>query len=291
MNTNMDLACNNIFKQEISHNDFIKISAEIYKICGINLTDTKKPLLEGRIRKRARQLGYESFDSYMKYLFNGNGFKDELIPLIDVVTTNKTDFFREPVHFEYLEQNALPLLMEQNAGPYKIKNINVWSAGCSTGEEPYTLAIVLSEYFEKHPDYSFAIYASDISTNVLKAANLGIYEHERIEMMSEALRKKYLLRSKDPEKQLIRISREIRSLVRFSRINLMDEQYKLHENMDVVFCRNVLIYFDKKTQEKVIRNLANKLNKGGYLFLGHSETIMGMALPLERVASTVYRKV
>jgi chemotaxis protein methyltransferase CheR len=287
----MDLDYNNIFKQEISANDFDRLRNEIYRICGINLADTKKILLEGRIRKRVRHLGFESFGEYVDYLFSQNGFEEELTPLIDVITTNKTDFFREPAHFEYLEQTALPILLDIPKESLKYKNINIWSAGCSSGEEPYTLAIVMSEFIERYPECKFTIYASDISTNMLKTASLGIYEEEKVEVISEALKKKYLLRSKNPEKKAIRIAPEIRALVRFFKINLMDEEYKLGETMDAIFCRNVLIYFDKRTQEKVIGKLARKLNKGGYLFLGHSETIMGMTLPLERAASTVYRKI
>lgn len=287
----MDELFHNIYRQEISLDDFKKLSEAIYKFSGIHLPEGKRNLVEGRIRKRIKSLGLNTFQEYVNYLFSDSGLEHELTPLIDVVTTNKTDFFRENAHFEFMVSTALPELEKKNKEACKLNSINIWSAGCSTGEEPYTMAIVLNEYAEKNRGFRYSVYASDISTEVLKIASLGIYEYEKIEVMSNELKKKYLLKSKNPENQIVRIAPEIRAMVRFSRINLMEEDYNFAEKMDMVFCRNVLIYFDKPTQEKVIRNLASNMNEGGFLFLGHSETTMGMKLPVERVASTIYRKI
>jgi chemotaxis protein methyltransferase CheR len=272
--------------ERLKVSEFNKLSAEIYKLCGIHLLDTKMLLIEGRIRKRIKVLGLNSFDEYLKYLFSEKGSEQELIPLIDVVTTNKTDFFRENAHFEFLLNTVLPEIENSCQNGF-----TVWSAGCSTGEEPYTLAILLNNYSETHKSVLFTIYASDISTDVLKKAMDGIYSHESGEVIPLALKKKYLLKSKDHEKQQVRVCRELREQVNFLRINLIEEEYDVPRNLDLVFCRNVLIYFDKPTQEKVLLRICKKIKTGGYLFLGHSETVMGMKLPLERVAATIYKKI
>ncbi|KJU86369.1 chemotaxis protein-glutamate methyltransferase CheR, partial [Candidatus Magnetobacterium bavaricum] len=147
----------------------------------------------------------------------------------------------------------------------------VWSAGCSTGEEPYTLAMVLSDFSEKN-GLDFMIIATDISTKVLDKAKSGIYEEERVIPVSTQMKKKYLLRSKDKSKGLVRIVPELRELIRFRRLNFMDSDFGFRETMDVIFCRNVVIYFDKKTQERLLNQFARYLARGGYLFMGHSET-------------------
>lgn len=282
---------NDIYRQEISLEDFRKLSDAIYKYSGIHLPEGKRNLVEGRIRKRIVLLQLESFQEYVQYLFSENGLANELTPLIDVVTTNKTDFFRENAHFEYLVNSALPDLVNQHKEKFKLDEIRIWSAGCSTGEEPYTMVIVLNEYAQRNPGFRFSVLASDISTEVLKAASEGVFEYEKIEEIPIELKRKYFLKSKNPEKKIVKFIAEFRAMVEFLRINLIDDSYALPHMMDVVFCRNVLIYFDKKTQEKVIRNLLANMNKGGYLFLGHSESTLGMKLPIERAASTIYRKI
>jgi len=184
---------------------------------------------------------------------------------------------------------VLPELMNIHGLGVKTK-INVWSTACSTGEEPYTLAMVLSEFAQSFPCFRFHIVASDISTRALEKAKCGIYDHEAVEPVPMALRKKYLLRGKDDRKGMVRIAPELRALVSFQRINLMEQDYRIGEWMSIIFCRNVLIYFDKQTQEKVLCSLCRTLIPGGYLFTGHSETLQGLKLPLTSVAATVYRR-
>jgi chemotaxis protein methyltransferase CheR len=286
----MEPMFNNIFRQEISPNDFRKLSDAIYKYSGIHLPEGKRNLVEGRIRKRIRLLELDSFSEYVDYLFSDEGLMNEFTPLIDVVTTNKTDFFRENAHFNFMTDVALPELERMNKEYCRINDIKIWSAGCSTGEEPYTMVIVLNEYSAKSRNFGFSVFASDISTEVLKTAAAGIYEYEKIEFIPDEMKRKYFLKSKNPEKNLIRVMPEFRAMVKFERINLIEESFPFSDIMDIVFCRNVLIYFDKPTQEKVIRFLLSRIRQGGFLFLGHSETTMGMKLPIERVASTIYRK-
>lgn len=266
--------------------EFNKLSAEIFRICGIQLPDSKISLVEGRVRRRVKALGLASFGQYIEYLFSDAGAAKELTPLIDAVTTNKTDFFREKAHFDYLVNTVLPEL-----DPFQRSNFSVWSAGCSTGEEPYTLAFILNEYFTPARATQFTIYASDISMDVLKRATEGVYPAESAEVIPLELKKKYLLKSKNSDSQLVRICPEVRRQVNFIYLNFMSGEYDVPGNLDAVFCRNVLIYFNKGVQEQVLSRICEKIRSGGYLFLGHSESVMGMSLPLERVAATIYRKV
>jgi chemotaxis protein methyltransferase CheR len=273
----------------MSDGQFARLSEYIRTACGIKLPPAKKTMLEGRLRKRLHALGIESFDRYCEHLFSSHGSESEYIHMIDVVTTNKTDFFREPDHFDYLSETVLPELVSAH-GPGVRNRLIVWSAGCSTGEEPYTLAMVLSEFAEQCPGFRFSILATDISTAVLEKAKSGIYEHEKVAPIPMMFRKKYLLKSKDRDKGLVRIAPELRAAVRFERLNFMEEDYEIAESIGVVFCRNVIIYFDRLTQEQFLKRISQYLMPGGYLFVGHSESLHSMDLPLVQTATTVYRK-
>jgi chemotaxis protein methyltransferase CheR len=274
----------------LTQNEFESLSRFIYEQCGIRMLPIKKTMLETRLRKRLRVLELKNFSEYCDLLFSNKGFNDEIVQMIDVVTTNKTDFFREPSQFNYLAKVVLPELMETKGAGVK-KKLKVWSAGCSTGEEPYTLTIVLSEFANQLQKYDFSILATDISTRALEKAILGIYDFDCIEPIPIELKRKYLLKNKDKQKQVARVSCDLRKLVCFKRLNFMDEDFGFAENFDVIFCRNVIIYFDKETQEELITKLCNYLNTGGYLFLGHSETILNMNLPMIQVAPSTYKKI
>lgn len=266
---------------------FNEFSDFIMQQCGIKLTHGKKVLLEARLQKRLRKLNIKSFEKYRDYVFSPHGAQEELVHFIDVITTNKTDFFREPAHFDYLVQKALPELISVGK-PYR--KIKVWSAGCSTGEEPYTLSIVLNEYEEKNPGFRFEILASDISTKVLEKAVKGIYEMNKLDEIPLSIKKKYFLKHKDKDRQIAKVTSLLKQSIQFKRINFMQPDYGIREPMNIIFCRNVIIYFDRATQEKLIRRFCANLTKGGYIFLGHSETLNGMNLPLTPAAPTIYRK-
>jgi chemotaxis protein methyltransferase CheR len=253
---------------------------------GLKLGPQKKSLLEGRIRKRLKTLGIPSFKEYCDFLFSPKGLESETQLLAHVVTTHKTDFFREPAHFTYLTQNVLPGL----AKAQQREHLRAWSAGCSTGEEPYTLAMVLMDYAETNPGLDFSILATDLSGTVIEKAWKGIYDQEDIEPIPMGIRKKYLMRGKDPSQSLYRVAPSLRSRIVFRTLNLMDDAYGIDEDFTVIFCRNVLIYFDRPTQEKLINRFARHLKRGGYLFLGHSETISGLDTPFAYEAATIYRK-
>src|SRR5579871_5781096 len=251
---------------EISDPDFARLRELIQGECGIVLAPAKRPMLETRLRRRTRALAFSSVGAYCEYLFSPSGMRDEVIQLIDVVTTNKTDFFREHAHFEYLVRSALPVL-EKECGAGVRRTLVAWSAACSTGEEPYTLGMVLSEYAKtKAPSgFRFRIEATDISTAVLETAVAGVYAEEAAQAIPAPLRAQYVLRSKDERQKCVRVAPQIRAGVRFRRLNLMDTDYHFSEAVDIAFCRNVLIYFDRDTQEKVLERIISVLRPGGFL--------------------------
>jgi chemotaxis protein methyltransferase CheR len=271
--------------------DFERLSRFIYGHCGIKMPPVKKTMLESRLQKRLRILNVASFRDYCDLLFKSPDGSSELVHMIDAVTTNKTDFFREPVHFTFLTETVLPEFM-QDGDSFMRAPFSVWSAACSSGEEPYTLALVMSEFGRENPGFKFTITATDISTKVLDKARAGIYDENQISMIPLSLKQKYFLRSKDRAKGQVRVVPELRSLVAFQRLNLMDDAYPVREaSLDAIFCRNVIIYFDRQTQCALLDRLCRYIKKDGYLFLGHSETVHGFDLPLVRTSSTIYRKV
>ncbi|MBS1128821.1 MAG: chemotaxis protein CheR, partial [Nitrospirae bacterium] len=259
--------------------------------CGIKMPPSKKIMLEARLQKRLRALNIPTFKEYFA-LIRGEDGRGELVHMLNAVTTNKTDFFREPVHFQYLAKTILPEVLSEKEGPkLRDRPFFLWSAGCSTGEEPYTLAMVLSEFAYQHPALRFSIIATDISTKVLDRARDGIYDEDRIAAVPDALKQRYVLRSKDRGRNLVRIVPELRAAVQFKRLNLMEESFSFSDPLDIIFCRNVIIYFDRSTQEQLISRFCRVLKPDGYLFLGHSESVHGFDLPLRRITSTVYRKI
>ncbi len=268
--------------------DFGNLSEFIYKQCGIKMTIAKKTMLEARLQKRLRSLQMQTYKEYCDFLFSKQGMENELVQMIDVVTTNKTDFFREPDHFEYLVQRAIPEWEGRQRGG--AERLMIWSAGCSTGEEPYTLAMVLGAYAAEKQGFNFQILATDISTRVLEKAQRAIYEEEKVLPVPLAMKKRYLLRSKDHQSGLVRIVPELREKVRFRRLNFMEGDFGMREKVDIIFCRNVIIYFDRPTQERLLNKFCTLLAPGGYIFMGHSETLSGLDVPLTSVHPTVYRK-
>lgn len=269
----------------ISPRNFKKLSAFIYGQSGIRMPASKLTMVEGRLRRRVRALGMPSLDAYCEHVLGDGVSDEELVHLINAVTTNKTDFFREPRHFDYLQETVLPQYKREGQ-----RRIRVWSAACSTGAEPYTIAMVLDDFAQKNGGPDYQILATDLDTEVLSTAVKGIYPAELLAPVPPELHRRYILRPRSPERRDVRISPGLRSKVAFGRLNLMDDHYPIGEPVDIVFCRNVLIYFDKPTQQKVVSRLCAKLRPGGYLMLGHSESIAGMNLPVAAVANTVFRR-
>lgn len=279
------------YKATLKDQDFRRLSKFIHSEYGIQMPLSKKIMLESRLQKRLHSVGMHSFKEYCDYVFSPAGIENEMIHMIDVITTNKTDFFREPNHFDYLTHTLLPELVAAKRTDMQ-NTITLWSAGCSTGEEPYTLAMVLSDYAEKYAgsNFDFFILATDISTRVLEKAKIGIYNHNDIEPVPLELKKKYILRSKERTKDLVRIVPELRAKVKFRRLNFLAGDFGMHEQMDIIFCRNVIIYFDRPTQEKLLNRFCRYLRPGGHILMGHSETLNGMNIPLVQVVPTIYSK-
>lgn len=246
-------------------------------------------MLESRLQKRMQALGMTSFREYAARIEHGRGHShaEELKQFYDAVTTNKTDFFREPQHFKYLYQEVLPTLTRARRGHFKCR---VWCAGCSSGEEVYTLAMVLSEYQRSQRNFEYSIVATDISTRVLHTAQAATYPEAAAEPIPVPLRSRYLLRSRSAHKPRVRVVPELCKHIEFTRLNFMDERYPIHGRFDVIFFRNVLIYFDKDTQQRVLERQCARLVSGGYLFVSLTESLAGLELPLESVASSVFRK-
>jgi len=271
----------------LSDSDFRKLAQYIESELGIRMPETKRVMLESRLQKRLRRFNLPSFKAYVEYVFSPEGRETELINMIDAVTTNKTDFFREPDHFDFLIERIVPDV-ERRFGAGLSRPFLAWSAGCSTGEEPYTLAMVLEEHRQSAPRFQYRIFASDLSTQVLEKAVEAVYDESKAEVVPMSYKKRYMLRSRDRGRSLVRMKPEIRAKVKFARINFMDERYDADGEFDVIFCRNVIIYFERKVQEAILRRLADHLREGSYLVLGHSETLTGMDIPLRGVAPTIY---
>jgi len=269
----------------ISAHQFKALAALIHAEAGINLKSSKQTMLEGRLRRRARAAGYATIREYCDLVLSPGVDRGEIEHLINAVTTNKTDFFREPLHFDVLLDTVLP----EFAGNRQ-RMVRCWSAACSTGAEPYTLAMLLDEFVAQHRGMDYQVVATDLDTEVLSTAIKGIYPREMMDPVPDHLRRRYVLEAKGPGRTEVRIVPELRRKVAFGRMNLMDARYPLDTLMDIIFCRNVLIYFDKPTQEAVVNRLCERLRPGGYLFLGHSESITGFTTSLTQVAGTVFRR-
>jgi chemotaxis protein methyltransferase CheR len=281
----------NVFRQKLSDSDFKRLSRLIEYEYGIKMPISKKDMLEARLRKRLRHLKFANYSQYCNYLFSEEGMNDELMHMMDLVTTNKTDFFRGPDHFEFLVKKVLPDLISRKGAGIN-RNLMIWSAGCSTGEEPYTLAMVLNEFQRRAPGLKlqYTILGTDLSTRVLNAAARAVYTEEKVSPVPTELKRNYLMKSKNSKKQLMRVVPELRKQVRFRRLNFLEDDFGMREPIDIVFYRNVMIYFKRQTQKLILEKIIKCIRPGGFLFIGHSETLNGLNLPIKQVAPTIYRK-
>jgi chemotaxis protein methyltransferase CheR len=265
--------------------DFEKISRFVYDHCGINLHEGKKALVKARLGKRLREGNFKSFSDYYRYVTTPEG-ADELIVMIDSLSTNLTSFFREADHFRKLREIVAEVIKTSRKG--SIPMLRIWSAGCSTGEEPYSIAMSLREMYGDN-EIAVKIIATDISTTVLNKAIRGIYPEEKVGNVSSALLKKYFQVGQRDWDGYYRAKREIKDMIDFARFNLMEE-VPYREPFDVIFCRNVMIYFDKTTQGAMVSKFFECLKDGGYLFVGRSESLTGLNHQFKYAEPSVYRK-
>jgi len=268
----------------LSQAAFDDFSAIINAQLGIKMPSSKRTMLQSRLQRRARELGLRGVAAYHRRFFeNPETQREELEHLLNLATTNKTDFFREPDHFDHLARQTLPAWRRQNLPGACFR---VWCAGCSTGEEAYTLAMVLAEEAERQP-LTFSLLATDVSTRVLHHAMEGIYSEDHISPIPNPLRHKYLLRSRDGQR--VKIGPALRAPLRFGHLNFLAPDYGLRERLDVIFFRNVMIYFERATQEQVVSKMCRHLRPGGLIYIAHSETLQGLRLPITQVGTAVYR--
>lgn len=275
-----------MYHSELRDVDFERISRLVYDHCGIHLHDGKKELVKTRLNKRLREGSFRSFADYYRFVTTREG-TDELVAMIDSLSTNVTHFFREESHFDKLRE-ILPAMLKKQAGGAGAGRIRIWSAGCSTGEEPYSLAITVCECLGNRPA-DVAITATDISTRVLAAAAAGTYPIDKLRNVSGGLLRKYFQLGCGRWEGHCRIKKEIRDKVRFMRFNLMEKPPSDYL-FDIIFCRNVMIYFDKTTQAALVDRFYNALNRDGYFFVGHSESLTGLNHGFKYIEPSVYRK-
>ncbi|MBX3328008.1 MAG: protein-glutamate O-methyltransferase [Nitrospira sp.] len=267
---------------EISTEEFQQFRTLIYDESGISLNDQKKGLVASRLSKRLRELGLSTFSDYYKQV-TGDPSQEEFTRMLDLISTNKTDFFRESKHFDYLREEILPHLAQE-------KRIRIWSSACSTGEEPYTIAMTLFDGVSDPGQWDCKILASDLSTRVLAKAAAGVYDAERVQDVPPETVRRHFLRGRGASEHLLKVKPHLSTMIQFRRLNLMDDQFPIKSPLDLIFCRNVMIYFDRPTQERLVNKFYRYLKPGGYLFIGHSESLQWVTHPFTVVAPTIYRK-
>ncbi|MDO6460907.1 protein-glutamate O-methyltransferase CheR [Granulosicoccaceae sp. 1_MG-2023] len=283
MMTGLAVREGNVAAYKFTDLHFDKLRMLVAETTGISLSDHKRDLLYGRLTRRLRALGLQDFDQYIALLADRPD--DELQNFINAVTTNLTSFFRENHHFEFLANELFPQLEKQG----RARGMRIWSAGCSTGEEAYSIAMTVREYFADAGAMDIKILASDLDTSVVQTAANGIYDQSRIEGMPPERVKRWFQRGSGSNAGKVRVRRELAELITFRQLNLM-QAWPMQSMFDVVFCRNVVIYFDKPTQSRLFNNFASVIKPGGHLIIGHSETLHKVCDRFELIGKTIYRK-
>ena len=271
---------------DLTDAQFERISGSVYRICGIDLSSGKRELVRARLTKRIRKLDLPGFEEYLEFL-SSDSSGDELTAMLDAISTNLTSFFREPAHFEHLKNRVLPDTLSRNERGGR--RIRAWSAGCSSGEEPYTIAMMLCEEVPDPSRWDIKVLATDLSTSMLAKASQGTYGAERLRDVPPMIRSKHFECIDARSDRQYRVSKRLRGMVTFARLNLMGP-WPMKGPFDFIFCRNVMIYFDKPTQSKLVNRYWGLLASGGTLFIGHSESLTGIEHRFRYVQPTVYMK-
>jgi chemotaxis protein methyltransferase CheR len=267
---------------DFTEQDFKRVQKIVYDFAGIDLNESKINLVYNRLAKRIRFLTLTSFSQYIDYV-EAQG-ESEFMQLINSITTNLTFFFRENHHFDYLAEQVIPSLLVANAAS---RQIRIWSAGCSTGEEPYSIGIILKEKVPS--DWDVQVIATDLDSNVVQTGLNGVYTIDRLKGVSEARQKRWFLKGSGSKNGYVKVKPELQEIIKFDQLNLMDE-WPINDSIDVIFCRNVVIYFDKPTQSKLFDRYADRLPIGGHLFVGHSESLYKVCNRFELLGQTIYKK-
>lgn len=286
-NRAIELASDKAREFHFTSADFRFIRELIADRTGIILSEGKRDLVYGRLSRRLRDLGMRQFRDYCELLEAGHD--EEMVEFVNAITTNLTSFFREDHHFEFLGKSLLPNLMKQKLQTNAARRLRIWSAGCSTGEEPYSIAMVVKEAIGNQKDWDVRILATDLDTKVLEKAGNGIYDQSRVEGLSKARLQRWIKKGSGSNTGKVRMSPELQELITFKQLNLMND-WPMKGPFDLIFCRNVVIYFNKPTQQVLFERYANLLDDKGHLFLGHSETMFQKTERYELIGKTVYQK-
>ncbi len=269
---------------EFTDKDFQRVRKLVLEHTGICLSELKHDMVYSRLAKRIRLLRLGSFKEYLDLLEAPSS--EEMGEFVNAITTNLTSFFREQHHFDYLKQTLLPELMKSNSDT---RQIRIWSAGCSTGEEPYSLAITVKETIPDNLGWDVRILATDLDTNVIAKGQSGIYTEERVNGLSRPMLKRWFSKGKGPNEGSVKVSSELQDIIFFKQLNLMGE-WPVRQGVDIIFCRNVVIYFDKTTQTRLFERYANTLKSDGCLFIGHSETLYKVSDRFKLLGKTIYQR-
>lgn len=276
---------------EISDELFLQVGKMITERYGIKMPLEKKIMFQARLQRRLRELDIYSFDEYAARLFTDISDSTEFDLLADFISTNKTEFFREKEHFNFLNGTIFPEYLK-NSTLVLFPKMKIWSAGCSSGQEAYSIGIQLEEFMLKNGvSFDYSILATDISVKMLKSAREAVYPMSQVEEMTLELKHQYFLKSKNSKDQKVRVIKQIREKVKVGYMNLMDGLYPFQAHFDIIFLRNTLIYFDPKVQLNVLIKILDNLKTGGYLFIGHSESLINLHLPIKSIAPSVYMKI
>lgn len=266
----------------ITAEEFSRFRTLIYDESGISLSEQKRTLLASRLSRRLRDLELATFSDYYAKVTE-DPTREEFTRMLDLISTNKTDFFREPKHFAFLRERIIPELEGT-------KRIRIWSSACSSGEEPYTIAMTLFDTVRNPAEWDFKILASDLSTRVLAKAAMGTYDEERVCGVPSEVIRRHFLRGRGESAGLLKVKPHLTEMIQFRRINLMDDHFPIKSSLDLIFCRNVMIYFDRPTQETLVNKFHHYLKPGGYLFIGHSESLQWVRQHFKSLAPTIYQK-
>jgi chemotaxis protein methyltransferase CheR len=266
----------------ITAEEFQQLRTLIYDESGISLSEQKQSFLASRLNKRLHELDLTTFFEYYTMVSEDKA-REEFTRMLDLISTNKTDFFREPKHFDFLREQILP---ELNSA----KRIRIWSSACSTGEEPFTIAMTIYEAVQSPERWDIKILASDLSTRVLAKAASGLYDEERFRAVPPDVMKHHFLRGRGDQTGVYKVKPHLAAAITFRRINLMDDHFPIKNPLDLIFCRNVMIYFDRPTQETLVNKFHRYLKPGGYLFIGHSESLQWVTHPFKAIAPSIYQK-
>lgn len=272
----------------LSEDDYQKLSRLVHQKAGINLHRGKMELIRHRLAKAVREGHFKTFGDYYQFIIEDDS-GDELVRLLDSISTNLTSFFRENVHFEFLANVVLPEWTQKMAANRKAVPFRIWSAGCSTGEEAYSIAMTVLQYAPLPAQSDFKILATDLSTRVLTQARQGIYAADRVGNIPDNQLKRFFLKGRRSSEGLYQVRDEVKRLVSFRRLNLV-ESFPMKRPFRVIFCRNVMIYFDKETQAQLVSRLYQSLEPKGYLMIGHSEGLSGVGHRFKYIQPTIYRK-